>query len=671
MLLFRHRKPTAREKRKKVELVEELEPEIEEHLTAQKDIHEYRKLRKQGVEIRRQYIKSEEILSGNSVEEILDKIKAALIDAISEQIENGKLKLGFNLRLEADCTFLNGKTDELVHRLIRSYTQNRNESYVGSLRDLKRVITLLMLELELQIERLYHSSSSFAFESFDKVYVYYFYYKNPSPVTEIDLQAIPEGTKYRELPEWIRQSKSITNIKNTDEKCFCWCILRHFCPHLESSRKHNLVSRELKELFNNYTWFGLDNPKTFTEEGLCNFEDQYKLDIVIIKIEDEPGYKIIHLRHHNEKREKIFIGYYIDHYFLIRNINGFIGCAVRKIYNQTKSYYTCTYCYQYFTKASALKEHIHHCLNEPPIYKFPKSDFREFTKYQATLRYPAVVYADFEATNIPGDGEKILSKQIPNSFCLFCPSLEIIEVFYSPNPEKLFLKFWEILKSIHRRLLERYAEHKKFRGKVAIPDGAFCAFCGSLEKIVRHHDHFTGKFLAFLCDDCNKKVREPRDIRVFFHNLKGYDSHFILKYAVKCLPYWKSIKPLGKSKEKLYAIKIPYIVEIDGKPVKVGSFYFLDSYSHLPFSLSQLVKDYVTTRKFPKYLPDWYKHKEAYPYDWFDDYEKFNAREFPPPNAFYNKLTDSPIKPEDYKEAKEIFDRYCTTFKDYHDIYVR
>ena len=36
-----------------------------------------------------------------------------------------------------------------------------------------------------------------------------------------------KGSSYILLPEWISNKKAIVNIKNKDEKCFLWCILRY------------------------------------------------------------------------------------------------------------------------------------------------------------------------------------------------------------------------------------------------------------------------------------------------------------------------------------------------------------------------------------------------------------------------------------------------------------
>ena len=39
-----------------------------------------------------------------------------------------------------------------------------------------------------------------------------------------------KGSSYIDLPKWIKDKKAIINIKNKDNKCFLWCILRYLHP---------------------------------------------------------------------------------------------------------------------------------------------------------------------------------------------------------------------------------------------------------------------------------------------------------------------------------------------------------------------------------------------------------------------------------------------------------
>ena len=46
---------------------------------------------------------------------------------------------------------------------------------------------------------------------------------------------------------------------------------------------------------------------------------------------------------------------------------------------------------------------------------------------------------------------------------------------------------------------------------------------------VRAHDHHTGKYMGSAHKECNTKFYYERKLNVFFHYLKGYDSHFLIQ----------------------------------------------------------------------------------------------------------------------------------------------
>ena len=55
---------------------------------------------------------------------------------------------------------------------------------------------------------------------------------------------------------------------------------------------------------------------------------------------------------------------------------------------------------------------------------------------------------------------------------------------------------------------------------------------------VRDHCHITGKYRGSAHNSCNLQLRlDPEKLKllVIFHNLKGYDSHFIIKKLEKIL----------------------------------------------------------------------------------------------------------------------------------------
>ncbi|MCS7317964.1 MAG: endonuclease domain-containing protein [Candidatus Dojkabacteria bacterium] len=159
-----------------------------------------------------------------------------------------------------------------------------------------------------------------------------------------------------------------------------------------------------------------------------------------------------------------------------------------------------------------------------------------------------VVYADFESTTILSPCRK--RKQIPNFYCLFCPDLlkyttddNGIRLLAHQCKDTLMKNFCKDLKeifSIADELLHKYPQVPKLsKEELEIFESTKkCPLCE--EKFTQenpkciHHDHASGKFISALCKSCNIAIAEPNlKIRVVFHNFKGYDSHFIIRLAVK------------------------------------------------------------------------------------------------------------------------------------------
>ena len=51
------------------------------------------------------------------------------------------------------------------------------------------------------------------------------------------------GSSYIPLPDWIMRKKAIVNIRNTDDKCFLWCVLRYLNPKPKNDDRYT----DLKE----------------------------------------------------------------------------------------------------------------------------------------------------------------------------------------------------------------------------------------------------------------------------------------------------------------------------------------------------------------------------------------------------------------------------------------
>ena len=104
-----------------------------------------------------------------------------------------------------------------------------------------------------------------------------------------------------------------------------------------------------------------------------------------------------------------------------------------------------------------------------------------------------------------------------------------------------------------------------------------CVFCEKLLKNdkVADHDHLTGKYRGIAHKACNLNYSFKDDqIPVFFHNLKGYDSHIIISAYMK---YGKGrkIEAIAQTTEKYLSFTI-------------GKLKFVDSYAFMASSLEML-----------------------------------------------------------------------------------
>jgi hypothetical protein len=93
---------------------------------------------------------------------------------------------------------------------------------------------------------------------------------------------------------------------------------------------------------------------------------------------------------------------------------------------------------------------------------------------------------------------------------------------------------------------------------------------------VRDHDHRTGQYRGACHNRCNILHITNRYLPVFFHNLKGYNSHHILRQAVDIVEQHK-IHVIPQSTEKFMTFSI-------------GDIKLLDTVQFMPSSLNTSVE---------------------------------------------------------------------------------
>ena len=210
-----------------------------------------------------------------------------------------------------------------------------------------------------------------------------------------------------------------------------------------------------------------------------------------------------------------------------------------------------------------------------------------------------------------------------------------------------------------------------------------CHICGNKytdkDVHVRDHCHITGKFRGSAHQECNLKLRiKPEDIKipVIFHNLRGYDSHFIMQRIGEIAKKHAYTNKKGE-KQDLNINAIPNNMEKYMAFMLDNHLTFIDSFQFMSSSLDRLVsnlpKDYLiyTSQVFKGKRLNLMSQKGVYPYDFMDSFEKFNQMELPTKDQFYSVLNDQHITDDEYDHAKKVWKTFkIKTMGEYHDLYL-
>ena len=161
---------------------------------------------------------------------------------------------------------------------------------------------------------------------------------------------------------------------------------------------------------------------------------------------------------------------------------------------------------------------------------------------------------------------------------------------------------------------------------------------------VRDHCHVTGKYTGSAHQECNLKLNlNPNNVKipVIFHNLRGYDTHFIMK----------EIGKIGKEKN-LGINCIPNNMDRYMDFMLGNNLVFLDSFQFISCSLDRLAAN-LPDDKY-KYTLGVFKNEQlalvkkngVYHYDFVDGFDKFGYKELPTKEELFSMLTQEGITNE-------------------------
>ena len=514
------------------------------------------------------------------------------------------------------------------------------------------------------------------------------------------------GSSYIELPAELRNSKKgLINMKNEDEECFRWCHIRHLNPQIKYPER---INKEDKKMINKLNYDGINFP--LSQKHYNKVKKQNSIRINVFGYEDGQPFPIHISKETFEDQMNLLLITKDEkkHYVLIKDFNAFM-------YNQSKhkeKKHFCMYCLQCFSSERILANHVNNCLtiNGTQAINMPKQgeNILKFNNFHKQLPVPFVIYADFEAITKKVQGceqsEEMKKDKDRRSYteayqthedcghgykvvCCYDDKYSKYTSIY--RGENTVYKFMEkmlkeveyckavIKKHFNKPLVMTEVDEQHFKTMDR------CHICGEKytdkDVRVRDHCHITGKFRGSAHQECNLKLRiKPENIKipVIFHNLRGYDSHFIMQQIGEIANKHGYTNKKGE-KQDLNINAIPNNMEKYMAFMLGNHLTFIDSFQFMSSSLDKLVSDLpkddliYTSKAFKGKRLNLMSQKGVYPYDFMDSFEKFNQTELPNKDQFCSILNDQHITDDEYNYANKVWNTFMIkTMGEYHDLYL-
>ena len=597
-------------------------------------------------------------------------------------------------RLYLNC--LMKRTDPDGFTVIRKFAfHSVGQKIITETTDPHEIFKEMMDEIEEEVQKVEHAEGSgWVFVEVENLTLH------------VDIWDPVKGSSYIDLPKELKNKNAIINMKNEDNKCFLWCVLRALNP---SKDKHpSRIDKDLKSKENTLNMEGITYPVDLKD--IKRFEKQ-NLDISISVLgysKDERIYplrisKFTKVKKEDERKHNIVLLLIKNgdnsHYCYVKKLSALLSSQVNK---HDHKLYFCLNCLNGYDEPEKLEKHKEYCSEEESIkINMPSPDtYIKFKNFLYSERAPFAIYADFESIVKPldtcePDPNKSYTlkyqKHEPVSFVYYIKSFNenvyksklrsyVKENEEDPDTIDVFINWLEedvkIISELgNEKMIITAEEEEQFK------QASNCWICHkklNLEDRVRDHCHYTGRYRGAAHNICNLKYNKPNNISVFFHNLTGYDSHLFIKKlgittgSIDCIPnneenyisFSKTIKT-GEYTNKRGETKNKYFKII-----------FKDSLKFMASSLEALVKNLPegALNNLNKYFtPEQVKllkQKGFFPYDYMDNIEKLKDKKPPSQKAFYSKLTGKGINNYNYNHVLNVWKTWkMKTFKEYLELY--
>ena len=378
-----------------------------------------------------------------------------------------------------------------------------------------------------------------------------------------------KGSSYIKLPQELRHhKKGLINMKNDDNECFRWCHIRYLNPQDKNPQR---IKKSDKEYINQLDYSEIEFPVTTKKYN--KIEKQNEININVFGYENKQPYPIYISKEKYEKHMELLLITEDEnkHYVLIKDFNRFM-------YNQTKHEHKkhfCMYCLQCFSSEEVLNNHKNNCIqvNGEQAIKMPdkSNNTLKFNNFHKQQPVPFVIYADFEAITEKISGcqpnnnksfTEAYQKHTDRGFgykvvcCYDDKYSQPLKIYRGKKAVYTFLEYMldevkyckKVMKKEFNKPLKMTKENEKKFQKAEE-----CHICEKKytdkDIRVRDHCHITGKYRGSAHQECNLQLRvNPEEVKipVIFHNLRGYDSHFIMQEIGAIVKNYEYTNKYGK-----------------------------------------------------------------------------------------------------------------------------
>ncbi|XP_043467547.1 uncharacterized protein LOC122501849 [Leptopilina heterotoma] len=391
---------------------------------------------------------------------------------------------------------------------------------------------------------------------------------------------------YIDLPLAIKKKQACINVQNVDNQCFKWSIL----SALHQVEKHSDRVSKYRPYEHTLDFTGIEFPVALKD--ISKFEAHNNISVNVyglVKKDEKFTVAPLHLStqkqvmHVNllriedhyidenldveEEEDQVAIISFNYHYVWIKDLSKLVSNQLSK-HNGKK--YICDRCLHYFKKEVKLTEHEKICrkmCETRIVLPEPRKNIVELKNYSNKERVPFIIYADCESLLIPSEAP---------------PEPRNTEVFQT-----------------HKTLSIGYYLKCAFDDSLSV----YKASPKDDEEPAKWFSKKSGKYRGPAHQDCNINYHESQTIPVVFHDLSGYDAHFIID-----------------------AIATGF----------EGNVYLLSINKENDDKIQLLTR------------------KGVFPYEYLDSREKLDETELPPKEKLYSTLNDSNVSVEDYTHAQKV-----------------